>query len=1450
MRAALARIGEMLYTPKHEALRVWYNGITPLINGFKRALEPAAESLGRFMIESAKASVIKFVDPFIYFDAEGNAHLISSLENTIRNFATSLGVLYNAGVNLLRPFGEAFAAVFLGDGFTDGLEDASKGFLRLSEAIEKFTSDIAGPQTKILTFFFTLLKFVGTVVIELIKVFFDLGESLEFPAGGILDFIGHLMDLGTEFLNSLMEGEKFKSFFEGLKTVLSGPVALIQIVIDGFKALFEVLRESGISEMIFDGIKTALGWLNDRFLALTETIKPYVERMREVRIDGEKVRDVFNQIGNAIKDVYDKVKGPATDAFNAIKKFFQDFIAQINAGENPLGSFQDKIVELWENIKNAFSADTKLGQALRNIRDYFVNLWEDVKPAFDGFLDSLTNFFSKLKEAFDKMETQDWVNAISFAAVITFFVNAFKFMKSLRGALDQFSAIGTKFGETLDSIKDTLTRFKKETKSTTFVKIAAGIALLAGSIWLVAQIPQDQLWTSLGAIAALAGIVLVLMGALALFEKFGGEKSTAGVTLAILGVSVSIMMLANVVKQLGEMDEEAMYRAVGGVTALALTMGILAVVLGGLEKIKGTRIIGAALGLMVFSLAIRVMAGVLETFAAMDAEKFEEGGIRLVIMMGALAVSALALGAMGGKVITGAIGLAIFAGVLRLFIDIILEIAAMEPEQVLQGFIGLGIAFMLLAGTALILGHAGTQAMAGGMGILVMAAAMVVMALAVRMLADLDIATVALNLLLLIGAVAALAVVSKLMNTALPGATSMVIVAGSLLILALALRVLAGVPFMDLAAALVVLGIAMVGMVAAGHALTGAAPGLITFGLALALAGVAALAFVAALVMFGPAIVSVGLSLMILGSQMQYITPHMGSFIELGLVMIALGVGLAVLGAAAIVLGLGLAAMGVGLMLLATSGVAGTAALMHMIEEVKKLNLLDMAHLTGLSVVFAALGASLLILGAGALLAGVGALAFAVGWAAMSIAVLLTAERVADALAKMAAKVGPTMEVLTSALLRAASLILPATQHIVVAFDRMGERITSAIDSVNESIANAGTNMVMALVNSITAALPTVNRAAQMIVLAFVLGLMSGLNQLQQVGPAATAVLAVSLLMSVNLLNPVAKLYVMTFTTALASNAAMVASAGTAISAALIMSILTKSPMMLPVGKAYIAALVSAIISVQGNVDKAGNATFVSYTKGLSRNVKDLITIATGAIAILILAIASTDRNVVSAGDRTARAYTTSVANTLRGQQASVLTPAVGVGTAINAGLIRGINAGSARVSRAARQVALNALAAAKNALGVASPSKEMEKVGLWFDEGLSRGIDRGSGVVVKAAKSLSETAMDAVRDSLSFDDGREFDNTLVITPVLDLSEVSRGADALDSILGDSSVGSFDRAATLSSILNGRSDSSSENSTGGNLSFVQNNYSPKALSAGEIYRQTRNHLSVVKESLN
>lgn len=197
----------------------------------------------------------------------------------------------------------------------------------------------------------------------------------------------------------------------------------------------------------------------------------------------------------------------------------------------------------------------------------------------------------------------------------------------------------------------------------------------------------------------------------------------------------------------------------------------------------------------------------------------------------------------------------------------------------------------------------------------------------------------------------------------------------------------------------------------------------------------------------------------------------------------------------------------------------------------------------------------------------------------------------------------------------------------------------------------------------------------------------------------------------------------------------------------------------------------------------------------------------------------------------------------------SIFDAAKGIGTNICDGLVKGINDKIETVKNTAKAVGEAAVSACAQGAQVNSPSKATIETARYIIAGLVNTLRNESGEVYdeswnmgrKATQGLDD-ALSTVRDTI---EGKVSDHP-VIRPVLDLSDVQNGVTTLDSMF------SRNRALTVNAIRTKKQTAvETENQNGSTKSgpsynFVQNNYSPKALSRIEIYRQTKNQFSALK----
>lgn len=163
--------------------------------------------------------------------------------------------------------------------------------------------------------------------------------------------------------------------------------------------------------------------------------------------------------------------------------------------------------------------------------------------------------------------------------------------------------------------------------------------------------------------------------------------------------------------------------------------------------------------------------------------------------------------------------------------------------------------------------------------------------------------------------------------------------------------------------------------------------------------------------------------------------------------------------------------------------------------------------------------------------------------------------------------------------------------------------------------------------------------------------------------------------------------------------------------------------------------------------------------------------------------------------------------------------------------------------------------------LEINSPSKVFMRIAQSTIEGFTLGIDKDGSAISDSLVGMGSSAVGALRECLSTAYADVLDKTNLkpqIKPVMDFTQIQKDTKTLAGLVSDSSslvVGSisFDQASIISDSTNAQkaseiSAAQTEPITR-DVTLIQNNNSPKALSTGEIYRGTKSLLNVTKGEL-
>lgn len=757
-----------------------------------------------------------------------------------------------------------------------------------------------------------LIESVQNAFSGLMSVVKPVGEAFReiFPATTSEQLMNLTKGL-KEFTSHLKLSDKDS---QNLKNTFKGLFAVLDLVKQGIGALVKA---------VFPMTK-GLGSLGSGVLSVTGKIGEWLVSLDQAA----KKSDVFNQ---AIQKFHDKVspilksvKGHIDGAVVAIKKFAEThFNVPDTSG---LMSVADKLKARIEPFKKigevAKEAMGKLVDAFKASAPVLANLGGIIVDALGKVIDGIMKALHG--EGFDSL-----IDLLNGGIVTGIGVGIMKFIKNLTGlesttddAIGGFAGIIEGFKGAINGAKETLADFQASLKADILMKIAGSIAVLAGSLLVLSLIDSDKLG---GALASISILFAELAASMALFDKtLSEQKGLNKFGMAMIEMSAAILVLASALKKIASIDSDKLAGALVGITVL---IGEMVAASLALSK-WGGKIKTSAVSMILFAEAINILANAVGKLGALDTDKLTKGLVGVGVLMAELAAFMVA-SKFGNFKATQGLAIIELSAALLILEKSVSGFGSMDIETIKKGLVGVGVVLAEVAGFSVIAGKA-KNILSSATALTVIGAAMLIFGKAIKEIGSLPIKQIEKGLIGIGGALAAVAVATKLMPKNMVGiGLGLLEVAAALKIIGSVIRDAGGMKWEEIGKGMVVLAGSMTILAVALNAMKG------TLGGASAM-----LVMSAALAVFTPVLKSLGsMSLAEIGKGLLALA---GAFTVLGIAGAVLGSmvpailglsgALALLGVAVAACGVGILAFSAGLASLAVSGVAGVTALVAALE--------------------------------------------------------------------------------------------------------------------------------------------------------------------------------------------------------------------------------------------------------------------------------------------------------------------------------------------------------------------------------------------------------------------------------------------------------------------------------------------------------------------------------------
>lgn len=1164
--------------------------------------------------------------------------------------------------------------------------------------------------------------------------------------------------------------------------------------VTAFSKIAKHIQNAAIS--LKDNLIYYLSEAYDWFKNLPETINSFIQSVEDA---GGPVEYLKQQVSNLVtklielKDkAFDKLQtSKIVDIFNQlkekvpeVKKAVADFLSDMNSR---LQNLDIRSVVVFLAALATIPTILAIGNAFKS---------------FSTMLSSVTGVINKVKTALGKLTGQTKANTIKeYAISIGILAVSLALLAKvdegghLSGAINAFIVLSAAI-LIMTAAFSAITKFLAPIESATsvFLIFAGALVMLSAAMLILNYVNTDNLLTKFEVLIVLSAMITVFSTVLA---KYAPKLSSGSIMM--LSFAASIFILTNALQNISNIEFDKIQASMETlVVILATFIGLaMAMSVGGFKFGSGLGMTGMVLSLLVFVKVLQKLAD--PEYLSPDIVSQLISNIQSIIAVFVLLLGLAVIARIGGVGLLGVAAtiLSISASLLIVYgaIKLISKMKKSEIEKAQPVVDGILALFALIIASSY---FAGEHALGVAAAILIMSVALYAIWGAMKLFGKMDDVEILKGFGTIVSIFAAFGVLmyaSKFTSTASTGA--LVAMSAALMVLVLALSWLAIIPMDQLYPAALALGVALVGL---GIALAGARD----------LSASSALGIAAAVI----AIIAISKQLAILADY-DWLS-ILSAAASISITLLAISASLKILSTVELSWGQ-LAKIAVGLIALSASIVVISFAL-SMLSAATPTNLIaSMISLVAVLAAFAAV--SLLLSGASGaiLLVSVDLLVFGVALGVVGAGLILLLEGL-GALGDALKNIGSTIANLVSSKLDSSDGLL----------GKIGKWLSRDNDNSVAEAESKATELGETIGNNITEG-ATNNIDTSAIVDKTTEATDAAASAVSQNG---TEMEEASTSFFGKLTSGLGNIDISSATSSWGYDL------NTGFTDSMDFSSITNT-------------LSSGLTTSVEDVDTTsiGNTIGTNILDGINNTLTDDSGTSVETV-VSNFADALDSEDFTEAGSSALSKFIDGLTSGGASKAISAVTPIVSsavskinayksnfvtAGSNLIQGFINGMAGLADTVNSTAWNIGKNAVASLNSGAGNASPSHKTFKSGVFFDKGFINGMLKSASTVYNTSEEIGTTAVDAISSAVSKASSiiaGETDLNPVISPVLDLTNVTNGAREISGL--------FSAQQSYNLGITGNGQNGTATST---VTYNQYNYSPKALSRIEIYRQTKNLLN-------
>lgn len=672
-----------------------------------------------------------------FVETGGRTKVLSGLGRIFRNLGKVMGALKGAFSDIFPPASG------------NALKNISKGFNQFTRYLILNKDTISNLRTIFGGFFsilhigFELIKGAFKLVGNVFKAVLDNSDG---ASGGLLSLVASVAKVITAFDKWLTAGGRVSETMGDIGTAIGsfiGPVlAGIGAIIKAFASLVSGGGVGGLSTQ-FISIQTVIEAFQSSTESGMKTLKALfsgvsapLDQLSSVLGSLKDKMDGLLQSGGGVEGIFRSISAAAGSAAASGLQIASGIVSGVAQGISSaapeiwsaVSALAESIVETFKSVLGIHSPSTAMIDPGFNVVEGIV---EGIFKGIALIGHAITAVAGALKAAFTQLFGD--MDALDFAALINSIISG-GFLLALTNILNTVGNAGffSGFANIFDQLSNSLQAFQQNLKAQALLAIGTAVALLVGSLILLALLDPAQIGQGLGTIAVMMGLLVGSMAALSKTTK--GGVTLVFISGALNEMATSILILSGAIAVLGNLDQDTINQ---GMAAMALSLALMVGAARALSGISG-QLIAAGAAMLLMAVGMQAVAVAVLMFGNLDPDTLSQGmsamAIGLALMVGALR----ALGSLGPSIALAGAAMFIVAVAMQAMAVAVLMFGKMDPDTLSQGLKGLAISIALMTVSLIALSLMGPAVLTAAASMALMAAAMVVMASAVGTLGAMD----------------------------------------------------------------------------------------------------------------------------------------------------------------------------------------------------------------------------------------------------------------------------------------------------------------------------------------------------------------------------------------------------------------------------------------------------------------------------------------------------------------------------------------------------------------------------------------------------------------------------------------------------------------------------------------------------------------------------------------